>query len=145
MINWEFKNKPVTSLDDIPKGVIGFVYLLYFEDGTKYIGKKNLFSKTTLPALKNGTIRPYATRIYKNVNKKRTPFDVVTKESNWKTYKGSSKNTKNITPIKRKILRYAISKMELTYLETKYLFVLGALESDTYLNDNVLGKFYRVN
>lgn len=145
LINWEYNNKPITSIEDIPKGVIGFIYELTFEDGKKYVGKKNLFSITTCKPLKSGEPRPNAIRFFKNINGKRTPFDKVRKESNWKDYKGSSSKTKSLTPIKRTILAFAISNMNLTYLETKYLFSLGCLETEEYLNDNILGKFYRVD
>lgn len=142
-VNWTYKNNPIASINDIPKGVIGFIYLLEYEDGTKYVGKKNLYSIKTLPTLKNGTIRPNAERVFKNIKGKRLPFDRIIKETNWLTYNSSSSKAKKLKPIKRKILKFALSKMNLTYLEVKYLFVLGCLESDKYLNDNILGKFYR--
>ena len=44
--------------------------------------------------------------------------------------------------LKREILEIAYHKKELTYLECKYQFVLGVLESKSYLNDNILGKFF---
>ena len=46
-------------------------------------------------------------------------------------------------PIKRLILKICFCKSELSYEEAKYLFNTGALENDKYLNDNILGKFYR--
>ena len=38
-----------------------------------------------------------------------------------------------------------MSKKELTYFECKYLFINEVLEgrSHQYINDNILGKFYR--
>jgi hypothetical protein len=141
--NWKYKNKPITSIEDIPKGVIGFIYLLEFNDGTRYIGKKNLFTIKNLPTLKNGTIRSSAVRVFMNKNGKRLPFDRIIKETNWLKYNSSSDKVKKLIPIKRIILKYAVSKINLTYLECKYLFMLGCLESDKYHNDNILGKFYR--
>ena len=44
--------------------------------------------------------------------------------------------------LKREILEIAYHKKELTYLECKYQFTLGVLESRSYLNDNILGKFF---
>ena len=44
--------------------------------------------------------------------------------------------------LKRKILQVAFNKKELTYLECKWQFVLEVLETNKYLNDNILGKFY---
>jgi hypothetical protein len=45
--------------------------------------------------------------------------------------------------IKRDILRICHTKLELSYQETKHQFVLGVLESDKYLNGNILGRFYK--
>lgn len=143
LVNWRYKNKDILSIDDIPKSAIGFVYLLEYDNGKRYIGKKNLVSIRVLKPLKTGKVRKGASRIFKIIKGKRTPYDRVYKESNWKNYLGSSKQTKNLIPIKRRILAYAITNMQLTYLECKYQFMLGVLESDKYLNDNILGKFYR--
>ena len=45
----------------------------------------------------------------------------------------------------KRILEYVPSKKLLTYFECKHLFINGVLEQnhEQYLNDNVLGKFYR--
>ena len=44
----------------------------------------------------------------------------------------------------RRILCYVPNKKLLTYFECKYLFINEVLEQDdVYINDNVLGKFYR--
>ena len=44
---------------------------------------------------------------------------------------------------KREILEFAYNKKHLTYLETKYLFCNNVLENTEYINDNILGKFFR--
>ena len=44
---------------------------------------------------------------------------------------------------KREILEFAFKKKHLTYLETKYLFTNNVLENNEYINDNILGKFFR--
>ena len=44
---------------------------------------------------------------------------------------------------KREILEFAFNKKHLTYLETKYLFCNNVLENEEYINDNILGKFFR--
>ena len=68
----------------------------------------------------------------------------VLKESDWKTYYGSHSFIKeaNKEDLTREILEIAYHKKELTYLECKYQFTLGVLESRSYLNDNILGKFF---
>jgi hypothetical protein len=35
------------------------------------------------------------------------------------------------------------TKKQLTYWETKSLFHYNVLEDERYMNDNILGKFYR--
>ena len=74
MTPWLYEDKEVKSLDDVPKGATGFIYLISNVDGQCYIGKKSLYSTVTRPPLK-GT------------RKKRK----VTKPSNWLTYKSSNK------------------------------------------------------
>ena len=68
----------------------------------------------------------------------------VLKESDWKNYYGSHSFIKeaNKEDLTREILEIAYHKKELTYLECKYQFTLGVLESRSYLNDNILGKFF---
>ena len=71
-------------------------------------------------------------------------YKQVQKESDWKTYYGSHSFIKeaNIGDLERKILQVAFNKKELTYLECKWQFVLEVLETNKYLNDNILGKFF---
>lgn len=138
-MNWTHDNTPYT--DNIYNHY-GYIYCITYTDSTKYVGKKNFYKKMTLPALKSGEIRPGAERIHKNINRKRKPLDVLYKESDWKTYNGSSKLTEGKEIQSKEILCFANSKRHLTYLEVKYLFILEVLESDAYLNENILGKFY---
>ena len=125
---WVYEDVKVNSIEDVPKGAVGFIYLISNVDGLCYIGKKSFYSTTTRPPLK-GT------------RSKRK----VTKESNWLTYKSSNKVVKDwpeweIT--KRVIINYAYTKKHLTYLECHALFTLNVLRSDVFLNDNILGKFF---
>lgn len=142
---WYYYNNEINSINDMPEGVIGFVYKIIFTDGSKYIGKKNLYTTKTVKSLKNDKLRPNTVnRIFKNTGKGfRQKFDIIKKESDWKTYQGSAKECKNKTVERKEILQYAYSHQELTYLETKMLFKYDVLESAYYINDNILGKFYR--
>lgn len=142
---WYYLNKKIKSINDMPEGVIGFVYELTFTDNTKYIGKKNLYTTRTIKALKNGKSRDNTIKyVYRNTGKGfRQKFDVIKKESNWKVYQGSAKECKNKTIARKEIIQYAFSNQELTYLEAKMLFKYGVLENANYINDNILGKFYR--
>jgi len=144
-MHWIYQNKEVTSVSDLPEDVMGFVYVIEYDDGTYYFGQKNMFKSTTLNALKNGKTREGAKRVGKNKGGKRVYFDVVTKESNWLTYEGSSESTKDLVIVDKIIIDVAYSKRQLTYLEAKTLFTEEALEKQHCMNLNILGKFFKHN
>ena len=129
---WKFKNKVIKSIKDMPKDSYGFVYeVTHIPTGKKYLGKKVLQFNRTLPPLK-GTKR------------KRK----VVKESDWLTYYGSHpeittliKEGKSLE-FEREIIIFTNSKKLLTYFEIKYQMIKEVLESDDYLNYNILGKFF---
>ena len=132
---WFYKDRVIESIEDMPKGTFGFIYeVQHIPTGRRYIGKKVLEFNRTLPPLK-GTKR------------KRK----VVKESDWKTYYGSHKEIKDLIKenkqdeFRREILMYVPSKKLLTYYETKFLFIKEVLEpnGNSYINDNILAKFYR--
>lgn len=114
----------------------GFVYMLLYEDGKAYIGKKNFYTIRTLPKLRNNQEREGHIRFGRTT-------ELVERESKWKTYTSSHKECKNRKPIKRLILEIASNKKHLTYLEAKALFDKNVLTSPNFLNDNILGKFFR--
>jgi len=132
---WFYQDKVIDNIEDMPKGTFGFIYeVQHIPTGRRYIGKKVLEFNRTLPPLK-GTKR------------KRK----VVKESDWKTYYGSHKEIKDLIKenkqdeFRREILMYVPSKKLLTYYETKFLFIKEVLEpnGNSYINDNILAKFYR--
>ena len=131
---WLYKDKVVESIQDMPENTYGFIYrVLHPPTGKYYIGKKVLEFNRTLPPLK-GTKR-----------KRKT-----TKESDWLTYYGSHKDILALIKegkqfeFEREIIQYVPNKKLLTYFECKYLFIYEVLEKpDLYINDNILGKFYR--
>src|SRR6056300_91206 len=118
---WTYQNKP---LDSIPEEDEGFVYLITnTQTGQKYIGKKLAKFKTTKKPLKG------------RKNKRRG-----TKESDWKTYWGSSERL--IADVEkhgeeqftRKILYYCPSRGVASYLEAREQFDRKVLEVDDYYN-----------
>ena len=137
-MKWLYKNKEINEISDLPNNAFGFVYqTTHLPTNKKYIGKKSLMYNLKKKlgkkekALWEGKGRP---PVYKR----------VLKESDWKNYYGSHGFIKeaNKKDLKREILEIAYHKKELTYLECKYQFTLGVLESRSYLNDNILGKFF---
>ena len=148
---WTYKGLLITTIDDMPKGTYGFIYkVVHKTSGKKYIGKKVLYfernkrlGKRALEALKEE-------RAKKGI-KGRVPLkQKVITESDWKDYYGSHAEIKKLLEkdgpmsFTKQILSYVKSKKELTYYECKELFINEVLERDNeYINDNILGKFYR--
>lgn len=130
---WKYKDDVISSIDDMPDDVVGFVYeITHIPTGKKYIGKKTLKHKKTRPPLKG----------YK---RKRVEYV----ESDWKTYYGSHEGIKELLKenkqdeFHREIIDFAKTKKYLSYLETKIQFQLGVLEKQSeYFNSNILGKWY---
>ena len=130
MSDWTYNNNFFTS-EDI-NDWFGFVYVIEFlNTGQKYIGRKSFHTLRKDP---------------KNKLKKR-----VKKESNWKDYYSSSDILKNLVKefgkdsFKREILLLCKSSGELNYSETKYLFKNDVLESDNWINSNIIGRYYSEN
>ena len=124
---WLYKNKQITSLQDLPSEVVGFVYLIINKETAEwYVGKKNIYSQRTLPPLKGE-------------RRKRK----VTKQTNWVQYQSSNESVKEwISPYKE-ILVYCYTKKQLTYEEMKAILCLQGLEDQKCMNSNVLGKFFK--
>jgi len=122
----------------------GFVYRIdNLETNQSYIGKKVFFNHQNKKLGKKEIANL-------PVKRGRTPTKKsVTTESNWKTYYGSSDETKewskNTPPDKlvRTILKLCYNSRELTYWETKLLFHYEVLENkEKWVNKNILGKFF---
>ena len=143
MKNWLYKNKEVTSIEELPQNAFGFIYITtHIPSGVSYIGKKALYHnvkrKLTKKELAEQTGRG-----------RKATTQVVQKESDWKTYFGSAKPIQDliksgkVDEFIREILQIVDNKKLLTYYECKYLFTLGVLEHpEGYFNDNILGKFF---
>jgi hypothetical protein len=119
---------------------VGYVYVTYhIPTGRQYIGKKNFFHTTNKKLGKKELLEIPITR-----GKRPTKKQVI-KESDWKTYYGSATEIKSLPKeeMLRHVLKLCKNSKQLTYWETKYLFQYNVLEDDHYINDNILGKFYR--
>jgi len=137
-MSWLYKGR-VFEDSHIPDGAVGFVYLMSaIIDGKSvmYVGKKNFQSLRK-----------------KKLSKKKTPKDKRLKKYEhvakmaYKDYYSSNdvlkQAIKDGIKIKRVILQICYSKTELTYQEVKHQFTMGVLEDDSFLNGNILGKFYK--
>ena len=140
---WLYNEQVISSIEDMPQGTFGFIYITtHNPSGISYIGKKSLYHnvkrKLTKKALAEHTGRG-----------RKPTTEVVQKESDWKTYYGSTKQIVELIKggkqedFTREILQFVFNKKLLTYYECKYLFINEVLEHpDKWYNDNLLGKFY---
>jgi hypothetical protein len=144
MNNWLYKNKEITSLNDFPTDIFGYIYIVtHTPSGMSYLGKKSLYHNVKRKLTKKELAEMPITRGRKVLT------EVVKKESDWKTYFGSAKPILALIKdgkqeeFTRQILQLVPNKKLLTYYECKYLFTHGVLENpDKWFNDNILGKFY---
>lgn len=139
---WIYKNKKITSLDQLPKGSFGFVYIIEnLSKGKFYIGKKNLYFKRTKKLTKK--------ELLKREKGSRATKKTVIIESDWLTYNGSNKelisHIKEGDKIKKTILFICYSSRSLTYQECKHLFLYNVLEDENAYNGNILKKFFKGN
>jgi len=132
MSEWIYDGAEFTS--EMIGDNIGFVYCVTdTQTGMKYIGKKLLISKITRPPLKGQ-------------KRKRKSF----KESDWKTYCGSSEEVKALVEesgldrFSREILKLCTKKGELSYYETKAICDADALlKPDEYFNCFLGARIHR--
>jgi hypothetical protein len=148
---WTYKNKEVKSIEDMPKDTYGFIYeTTHKPTSQKYLGKKVLYFERNKRLGKRAIEALREERKAKGIGGRVPLKQKVITESDWKDYYGSHKDilklVKEGSPMdfERRILHYVQNKKQLTYFECKYLFINEVLENrSNYINDNILGKFYR--
>ena len=140
MSKWSYQGQDFNS-SMIPEGAEGFVYEMQAViDGklVRYIGKKNFYSVTK---------KRFGKKALSSMQDKRAKKYTIQKKLTYLDYYSSNAVLKDAyragIEIRRYILKICFSKMELTYYETKFQFVRGVLESDEFLNGNILGRFYK--
>ena len=137
---WKYKEQVITELIDMPESTLGFVYEITAANGRKYVGRKILYTvrKRRFGKKESALV----------TDKRKKLYEMVRKESNWRIYTGSNKelneDIENGMEYTKKILHFATSKKQLSYLETKELFIREVLEPHTeYYNSNINGTYYR--
>ena len=140
MSKWSYQGQDFES-SMIPEGAEGFVYEMQaIIDGklVRYIGKKNFYSVTK---------KRFGKKALSSMQDKRAKKYTIQKKLTYLDYYSSNAVLKDAhkagIEIRRYMLKICFSKMELTYYETKFQFVIGVLESDEFLNGNILGRFYK--
>ena len=148
---WIYQNNPIFSIDDIfrlnsNKAVYGFIYCVTFTDNLRYLGKKALFEVRTMHCLKDNQKRQgHVCFLKKKINHKFEHFEQVKFQTDWLNYQGSCQLCRKLQAKEKKILAFAESKRQLTYLENKYLFKYDILERENFLNSNIEGRYFRGN
>lgn len=150
--SWSYNGKLITEISDMPEGTYGFIYEVYHQpSGMRYIGKKVLYFERNKRLGKRALEALREERKAKGIGGRVPLKQKVITESDWKDYYGSHKDilelVKTTDPMKweKRILAFVPNKKLLTYFEAKELFKHGVLENrqSNYINDNILGKFYR--
>lgn len=120
---WYYQGKEFT-IEDVPEGVIGFVYCITdLRNNKKYVGKKTILSTRKLPPLKGKTRR--RTKVV---------------ETDWMKYYGSSEEVKQLVEtigvdsFNREVLHLCYNKSEMSYLELVEQVDRKVLLSDEYYN-----------
>ena len=137
-MSWIYNGK-VFEDKDIPEGAIGFVYqmsAIINNKSVSYIGKKNFLSNTKKKLSKKNI----------STDKRLKKYKVVSKAAYQNYYSSNDvlkQAHKDGVIIQRYILKICFSKTQLTYQEVKHQFLAEVLESDIYLNGNILGRFYK--
>lgn len=139
---WMYNGEEILSLEQFPKGTIGFVYkIINLKTNQFYIGKKTLLSTRTKALTKK--------ELAEITDKRKSKKKKVIKESDWITYCGSNDEIKKdikkygIHNFQREIQHFCSNKTQLTYYEVKYQFEYNVLEVDNSYNGNILGRFWK--
>ena len=141
MNKWHYNNQEIEEIPD--ETTIGFVYIITnVTTGKKYIGKKNFYQAVTRQK----------TVLVKQTGLKKKKKIRSQKESDWKTYFGSSvalqDDVKNLGEenFHRNILRLCYTKGELSYFEAYHQMINEVLlKPDEFYNEWIMLKCHRTH
>ena len=137
------ENKWLHSEEFNPQDYFGFVYKITNLTNSKfYIGKKYFYHTSNVKLGKKELAALPVTRGRKSTTKQ------VIKESDWRSYWGSSKELQqDVKELGAEIFECIILKLckdkkQLTYFEMHYQCVSECLLSNNSYNDNIAGKYF---
>lgn len=142
---WQYKGMYITELKHVPPDTYGFVYKIDIEHEGKhyyYIGQKKLISVRKRKFTKK--------EIAAMPNKRAKKWELVSSEMPWQSYTGSNKQLNSLIKeftekglkMKKEILYYTKSALELKFLEAKEIICSGGLEDEQCFNDGVSLRQY---
>ncbi len=128
---WMFNGKSIKTYEDMPEGVIGFVYRIENKTtGKYYIGRK------TVAGIKKKKLTKKEKAIPENSRK--TFKREFSETKGWQNYFGSNivlkDEVKNGHEVTREILIFCFTKAQITFEETKHIICGGALEDENSYN-----------
>jgi hypothetical protein len=123
---WTYHEKPIDSHDDLDPRCTDFVYVITYDDGRMYIGKKAIRAIRRKPPLKG---KKRNRRIMTNL-----PFV---------NYQGSHDLAKELTPARKEIVFQCSQRKAATYLEIELIVEQRALFKDEFINENLSGTFFK--
>ena len=123
---WTYRGKDINSHDDLDPSCTDFVYMITYDDGRKYIGKKAIRAVRRKPPLKG---KKRNRRIMTNL-----PFI---------KYQGSHDQAKELTAVTKEILYQCTNRKTSTYIEMALLVEFHCIFQDENINENIGGTFYR--
>ena len=122
---WTYKGNEINGHDDLDPTCTDFVYVITYDDGRMYIGKKAVRAMRKYPPLKG---------------KKRSRRKL--KDLPFMKYKGSHEQAANLTPVTKEIIYQCSQRKAATYMEMYLLVESNAIFSQRFINENISGTFF---
>lgn len=137
---WIYEGKKISSIQDMPKGAISFIYRIEnVTTGRYYIGRRTFSSSKKKKLTAKEKLLPE--------NARKTFKYEICEVSGWKKYCGSNttlkEEVKNGHKIEKYILCFCYSKAETTYKETEAIICGQALLDPLSYNDWCSAKIYK--
>lgn len=160
-MSWQYNGRTINKISDLPKkeqDAFGFIYCIVLTHGGKsyeYYGRKNFFSVKTKRASQKA-IRERGKSAFRRKKQKKGKnagewyyYELTKTEMKWQDYNSSSKEVlkmiKNGAEPTKYIVQIVQEESMMNYYEAKSQFCSSVLEEDRFLNDNILGRFFKKN